>query len=220
MPIAKNPNGARTDAERRAHNKWEQANRVTLGVRMGKADGEAFRAWCAARGQTVNAALSAYVADCLREGADCLREGADGGAAPAAEIVQAAQPVAEAQPGQVLDGAALESAKVAAAAAGETLPAFVARAVRQAADADARERLLAVACKNASLPSSADASAAAESCETSAYDVVDWAARTDHLRALRESARASAGIPSSEQTVPGNSGDLPSEQEGPKTLGD
>lgn len=214
MPMAKNPNGARTDAERRAHNKWEQANRVTLGVRVSKADGEAFRAWCAARGQTVNAALSAYVADCLREGADCLREGADGGAAPAAEIVQAAQP------GQVLDGAALESAKVAAAAAGETLPAFMARAVRQAADADARERLLAVACKNASLPSSADASAAAESCEAPAYDVVDWAARTDHLRALRESARASAGIPSPEQTAPGNSGDLPPEQAGPKTPGD
>lgn len=204
MPIAKNPNGARTDAERRAHNKWEQANRVTLGVRVGKADGEAFRAWCAARGITVNAALASYVAD-------CLRGDADGGAAPAAEIVQAAQ---------VLDGAALESAKVAAAAAGETLPAFVARAVRQAADADARERLLAVACKNASLPSSADASAAAESCETSACDVVDWAARTDHLRALRESARASAGIPSPEQTAPGNSGDLPPEQAGSKTPGD
>lgn len=204
MPIAKNPNGARTDAERRAHNKWEQANRVTLGVRVGKADGEAFRAWCAARGITVNAALASYVAD-------CLRGDADGGAAPAAEIVQAAQ---------VLDGAALESAKVAAAAAGETLPAFVARAVRQAADADARERLLAVACKNASLPSSADASAAAESCEAPAYDVVDWAARTDHLRALRESARASAGIPSHEQTAPGNSGELPPEQAGSKTPGD
>lgn len=204
MPIAKNPNGARTDAERRAHNKWEQANRVTLGVRVGKADGEAFRAWCAARGITVNAALASYVAD-------CLRGDAYGGAAPAAEIVQAAQ---------VLDGAALESAKVAAAAAGETLPAFVARAVRQAADADARERLLAVACKNASLPSSADASAAAESCEAPAYDVVDWAARTDHLRALRESARASAGIPSHEQTAPGNSGDLPPEQAGSKTPGD
>lgn len=207
MPIAKNPNGARTDAERRAQNKWDQANRVTLGVRVGKADGEAFRAWCAARGITVNAALSAYVAECLR--ADV-----DGGAAPAAEIFQAAQP------GQVLDGAALESAKVAAAAAGETLPAFVARAVRQVADADARERLLAVACKNASLPSSADASAAAESCEAPAYDVVDWAARTDHLRALREAARASAGIPSPEQTAPGNSGDLPPEQAGPKTPGD
>lgn len=207
MPIAKNPNGARTDAERRAHNKWEQANRVTLGVRMGKADGEAFRAWCAARGITVNAALSAYVSG-------CLRGDADGGADPAAEIFQAAQP------GQVLDGAALESAKVAAAAAGETLPAFVARAVRQAADADARGRILAVAYKNASLPSSADASAAAESCEAPAYDVVDWAARTDHLRALRESARASAGIPSPEQTAPGNSGDLPPEQAGSKTPGD
>ena len=37
MPIAKNPNGARTDAERRAQNKWDQANRVTLGVRVSKA---------------------------------------------------------------------------------------------------------------------------------------------------------------------------------------
>lgn len=209
----RNPNSKKTDAERRAQNKWSAANKIILAAKVGKADGEAFRAWCAARGQTVNAALSAYVAD-------CLREGADGGAAPASEIVQAAQPVAEAQLGQVLDGAALESAKVAAAAAGETLHAFVARAVRQAADADARERLLAVACKNASLPSSADASAAAESCETSACDVVDWAARTDHLRALRESARASAGIPSHEQTAPGNSGDLPPEQAGPKTPGD
>lgn len=203
----RNPNSRKTDAERRAQNKWSAANKIILAAKVGKADGEAFRAWCAARGITVNAALSAYVAE-------CLRGDADGGAAPAAEIVQAAQP------GQVLDGAALESAKVAAAAAGETLSAFVARAVRQAADADARERLLAVACKNASLPSSADASAAAESCEAPAYDVVDWAARTDHLRALREAARASAGIPSPEQTAPGNSGDLPSEQEGPKTPGD
>lgn len=102
MPIVKNPNGARTDAERRAHNKWEQANRVTLGVRVGKADGEAFRAWCAARGVTVNAALASYVAD-------CLRGDADGGADPAAEIVQAAQP------GQAAGGEGL------------TLPADVAR---------------------------------------------------------------------------------------------
>lgn len=209
----RNPNSKKSDAERRAQNKWSAANKIILAAKVSTATGEAFRAWCSARGQTVNAALSAYVAD-------CLREGADGGAASAAEIVQAAQPVAEAQPGQVLDGAALESAKVAAAAAGETLSAFVARAVRQAADADARERLLAVACKNASLPSSADASAAAESCEAPAYDVVDWAARTDHLRALREAARASAGIPSPEQTAPGNSGDLPPEQAGPKTPGD
>lgn len=203
----RNPNSKKSDAERRAQNKWSAANKIILAAKVSTATGEAFRAWCSERGQTVNAALSAYVAD-------CLRGDADGGAAPAAEIVQEAQPV------QMLDGAALERAETAAAAAGETLPALLARAVQQAADADARERLLAVACKNASLPSSADASAAAESCEAPAYDVVDWAARTDHLRALRESARASAGIPSPEQTAPGNSGDLPPEQAGPKTPGD
>lgn len=203
----RNPNSKKSDAERRAQNKWSAANKIILAAKVSTATGEAFRAWCSERGQTVNAALSAYVAD-------CLRGDADGGAASAAEIVQEAQPV------QMLDGAALERAETAAAAAGETLPAFLARAVQQAADADARERLLAEACKNASLPSSADASAAAESCETSAYDVVDWAARTGHLRALRESARASAGIPSPEQTAPGNSGDLLPEQAGPKTPGD
>ena len=201
-----------SERKKASNKKWDVANIERLSIAVPKGERDEIRASAAAAGESINkyiiAAIRARMAD------------ADGGAAPAAEIVQAAQPVAEAQPGQVLDGAALESAKVAAAAAGETLPAFVARAVRQAADADARERLLAVACKNASLPSSADASAAAESCETSAYDVVDWAARTDHLRALRESARASVGIPSSEQTVPGNSGDLPSEQEGQKTLGD
>lgn len=136
MPIAKNPNGARTDAERRAHNKWEQANRVTLGVRVGKADGESFRAWCAARGITVNAALSAYVAD-------CLREGADGGAAPAAEIIQAAQP------GQAAGADALtlpaDVARLASHAAklAGTAPATWARQALEsaaAAEADAFER--------------------------------------------------------------------------------
>lgn len=199
-------------AQIKAAQKWQAANVDRLSLVVPKGQRDEIKTAAAVAGESVNA----YIIAAIR-----ARMGnADGGAAPAAEIVQAAQPVAEAQPGQVLDGAALESAKVAAAAAGETLPAFVARAVRQAADADARERLLAVACKNASLPSSADASAAAESCEVPAYDVVDWAARTDHLRALREAARASAGIPSPEQTAPGNSGDLPPEQAGPKTPGD
>lgn len=199
-------------AQIKAAQKWQAANVDRLSLVVPKGQRDEIKTAAAVAGESVNA----YIIAAIR-----ARMGnADGGAAPAAEIVQAAQPVAEAQPGQVLDGAALESAKVAAAAAGEDLPAFVARAVRQAADADARERLLAVACKNASLPSSADASAAAESCEAPAYDVVDWAARTDHLRALRESARASAGIPSPEQTAPGNSGDLPPEQAGSKTPGD
>lgn len=136
MPIAKNPNGARTDAERRAQNKWDQANRVTLGVRVGKADGEAFRAWCAARGITVNAALSAYVAD-------CLREGADGGAAPAAEIIQAAQPgQAAGADALTLPADVTRLASHAAKLAG-TAPATWARQALEsaaAAEADAFER--------------------------------------------------------------------------------
>lgn len=201
-----------SDRKKASNKKWDVANIERLSIAVPKGERDEIRASAAAAGESINkyiiAAIRARMGD------------ADGGASPAAEIVQAAQPVAEAQPGQVLDGAALERAETAAAAAGETLPAFLARAVQQVADADARERLLAVACKNASLPSSADASAAAESCEAPAYDVVDWAARTDHLRALREAARASAGIPSPEQTAPGNSGDLPPEQAGPKTPGD
>ena len=78
----RNPNSKKSDAERRAQNKWSAANKIILAAKVSTATGEAFRAWCSARGVTVNAALSAYVAD-------CLREGADGGAAPAAEIGQA-----------------------------------------------------------------------------------------------------------------------------------
>ena len=172
MPV-KNPNSRKTDAERRAQNKWEQANRVTLGVRVTKADGEAFRAWCAARGQTVNAALSAYVADCLR--AD-----ADGGAAPAAENGQSAQP------GQAAGGEGL------------TLPADVAR-------------LASLASNLAGDP-----------------DALTWARRALETAAAAESdafERKQAALSAfekfwPEQTAPGNSGDLPHEQAGLKTLGD
>lgn len=131
MPIAKNPNGARTDAERRAHNKWEQANRVTLGVRMGKADGEAFRAWCAVRGQTVNAALSAYVMECLQ-----------GGAAPAAEIAPAARQAADAD-GLTLPAKVARLAGQAAGLAGDPDAATWATRTLEAAaaaEADAHER--------------------------------------------------------------------------------
>lgn len=171
MPIAKNPNGARTDAERRAHNKWEQANRVTLGVRLSKDDGEAFRAWCAARGQTVNAALSAYVAD-------CLRAGADGGASPAAEIVQAAQPP------ELLDGGALELARSAATASGESLPDFLARAVRETAQTDANRRKLPPRGASANFRSEAAPDYAPESPDKGQFD---FQARIDKLRQIHAS---------------------------------
>lgn len=171
MPIAKNPNGARTDAERRAHNKWEQANRVTLGVRLSKDDGEAFRAWCADRGQTVNAALSAYVAD-------CLRAGADGGAASAAEIVQAAQPP------ELLDGGALDLARSAATASGESLPDFLARAVRETAQTDANRRKLPPRGASANFRSEAAPDSAPESPDKGQFD---FQARIDKLRQIHAS---------------------------------
>ena len=52
----------KSSAQRRAENKYQQKNFATLGVKISKADAEAFRELCAARGQTVNAALSAYIA--------------------------------------------------------------------------------------------------------------------------------------------------------------
>lgn len=129
MPIARNPNGARTDAERRAQNKWEQKNRVTLGVRLSKADGEAFRAWCAARDLTVNAALTTYVAA-------CLQAGEVGGNAAGSQQRQKCADIADEM---------LELAAAAAAAAGEEVPAFLARAIRQTAAADERTRRYAQA---------------------------------------------------------------------------
>ena len=136
MPIARNPNGARTDAERRAQNKWEQKNRVTLGVRLSKADGEAFRAWCAARDLTVNAALTTYVAA-------CLQAGEVGGNAAGSQQRQKCADIADEM---------LELAAAAAAAAGEDVPAFLARAIRQTADADERARRYAQAAPVRSAP--------------------------------------------------------------------
>lgn len=133
----RNPNSKKTDAERRAQNKWSAANKIILAAKVSTATGEAFRAWCAARGQTVNAALSAYVAD-------CLRAGADGGAAPAAEIVQAAQPgQAAGGDGLTLPADVACLASLAANLAGDPDALTWARRALEAAaaaEADAHER--------------------------------------------------------------------------------
>lgn len=167
----RNPNSKKTDAERRAQNKWSAANKIILAAKVSTATGEAFRAWCAARGQTVNAALSAYVAD-------CLRGDADGGAAPAAEIGQAAQP------GQAAGGEGL------------TLPADVARLARHAAK----------------LAGTAPATWARQALESAAAAEADAFERKQAALSAFEKFWP-------EQTAPGNSGDLPHEQAGPKTLG-
>lgn len=58
----------RSEATRRAQNKYDAANRMMLGARVTKADGERFRAICEAAGKTVNAALVEYVRACLERG--------------------------------------------------------------------------------------------------------------------------------------------------------
>ena len=58
----------RSEAVKRAQNKYDAANRMMLGARVAKADGERFRAICEASGQTVNAALVEYVRACLERG--------------------------------------------------------------------------------------------------------------------------------------------------------
>lgn len=135
MPIAKNPNSGRTDEARRTQNAWAAVNRITLAAKVDTATGEAFRAWCAARGQTVNAALSAYVAE-------CLQGGTDSGAAPAAEIAPAARQAADAD-GLTLPAKVARLAGQAAGLAGD--PDAVTWATRAleaaaAAEADAHER--------------------------------------------------------------------------------
>ena len=172
----------RSEAMRRAQNKYDAANRMMLGARVTKADGERFRAICEASGQSVNAALVEYVRACLKRGslaAAPASAGADGGAAPAAEIVQAAQPP------ELLDGGALDLARSAAAASGESLPDFLARAVRETAQTDANRRKLPPRGASANFPPVPDSGA--ESADSPDKGQFDFQARIDKLRQIHAS---------------------------------
>lgn len=79
----------RSEATRRAQNKYDAAKRMMLGARVTKADGERFRAICEASGQTVNAALVEYVRACLDRGSLAAAP------APAAEQSRRKAPAAE-----------------------------------------------------------------------------------------------------------------------------
>lgn len=60
MPKAKT-SATRTDAQRRAGNKWDYANRTVIGCKVDRDTAEAYKAHCAATGTTVNAAIRAFV---------------------------------------------------------------------------------------------------------------------------------------------------------------
>lgn len=54
-----------SEAHKRANAKWDQANMMTLGVRLKRADAMAFKEYAASQGKTANALLKEYVLKCL-----------------------------------------------------------------------------------------------------------------------------------------------------------
>lgn len=50
-----------SEAHKRANQKWDKENMMTLGVRLKKKDAMAFKEYAAAQGKTANALLKEYV---------------------------------------------------------------------------------------------------------------------------------------------------------------
>ena len=65
MPLPKT--GKRTDAQRRARNKYDAANMTTLGCRMRKEYAEKFKGACYSAGTTPNAVFTAAAADFMEK---------------------------------------------------------------------------------------------------------------------------------------------------------
>ena len=158
-------------AQIKAAQKWQAANVDRLSLVVPKGQRDEIKTAAAAAGESVNA----YIIAAIR-----ARMGnADGGAAPAAEIIQAAQP------GQAAGADAL------------TLPADVARLASHAAK----------------LAGTAPATWARQALESAAAAEADAFER-------KQAALSAFKKFKPEETAPGNSGDLPPEQAGSKTPGD
>lgn len=63
MPIPKGTK--KTDAQRKAQNKWQSKNEATLGCKLKKPIADSFRAYAKENGTTVSALLSKFVKDTL-----------------------------------------------------------------------------------------------------------------------------------------------------------
>lgn len=68
MPLPKT--GTRTDAQRRARNKWEKNNTIVLGCKMRRDDAEQFKSACYSAGTTPNAVFTAAAADFMEKHAE------------------------------------------------------------------------------------------------------------------------------------------------------
>ena len=100
-----------SDAKKKANAKWDSENMATLACKVKKDHADRFKAYCAEIGKTSNAVLR-----------DCVLSCVDG------ENPQ--QPAGAPQgEGAILTPSDLKTAQEAAQRAGETVPAFVSRAV-------------------------------------------------------------------------------------------
>lgn len=105
---------APTGAQKRASAKYQRENIASLACRVKKEQAEKFKAYCESMGKTSNAVLRECVLSCIGEAT---------GESPQ-------QPAGAPQGGgAILTPAALKTAQEAAQRAGETVPAFVSRAV-------------------------------------------------------------------------------------------
>lgn len=57
-----------SEAQKRASAKYQKERIASLACRMKVEDAEAFKAYCAAQGKTVNAVLTEYVLRCIKTG--------------------------------------------------------------------------------------------------------------------------------------------------------
>lgn len=56
-----------SEAKKKANAKWDSENMATLACKVKRTQAEAFKSYCAERGQTSNTVLKDYVLDCIGE---------------------------------------------------------------------------------------------------------------------------------------------------------
>ncbi len=116
-----------SDARKRANAKWDKANMTVLGCKVKKTEAEAFKAYCEVQGKTSNTVLKDYVLSCIGDG----QTERDTSPQPIGTPVRAASSLAS-----IVTPDALRAAHKAAKATGESMPAFMTRAVDRAVRTD------------------------------------------------------------------------------------
>lgn len=111
-----------SDAKKKANAKWDSENMATLACKVKKDHADKFKGYCLEIGKTSNAVLRECVLSCIGEAMG--------------ESPQQPAGAPQGEGGYPFTPAALKTAQEAAQRAGETVPAFVGRAVETQAQRD------------------------------------------------------------------------------------